>query len=357
MAALSLPAFSATQPAESSVSAGVSNYKEADIPRHDVVGGDNRRYDIEISQFRLVTPIGTRWSVDLGVSRETMSGASPWATVPGLDGEADLIMSGATIEDARTEVNLSAVCHEQSGGLFDMTSGVLRRVWHLKRTVLPTQDELNGFLGLVGWDKVNCSEETVYLPIAGMELDFGGVVKEYAADVAANVARQAGIRHGLINLGGDICVVGPQPGGDPWPIGIVHPVNTDSALATVSLTDGALTTSGSYERYVEIEGARYSHLIDPSTGWPVEGLLSVSVAAPQAVVAGSVASIALLKPPEDGLDWLARCDLSFLAVDSRLNCYGHLQDNQRAGSITSNGNRGHSPDPNPGSAHGCTEPE
>lgn len=251
----------------------------------------------------------------------------------------------------------AAVCHEQSGGLFDMTSGVLRRVWHLKRTVLPTQDELNGFLGLVGWDKVDCSEETVYLPIAGMELDFGGVVKEYAADAAANVARQAGIRHGLINLGGDIRVVGPQPGGDPWPIGIVHPVNTGSALATVSLTDGALTTSGSYERYVEIEGARYSHLIDPSTGWPVEGLLSVSVAAPQAVVAGSVASIALLKPPEDGLDWLARCDLSFLAVDSRLNCYGHLQDNQRAGSITSNGNRGNSPDPNPGSAHGCTEPE
>ena len=113
MAALSLPAFSATQPVESSVSAGVSNYKEADIPRGDVVGGDNRRYDIDISQFRLLTPIGNRWSVDLGVSRETMSGASPWATVAGLDGEPDLIMSGATIEDSRTEVNLSAALYGQ----------------------------------------------------------------------------------------------------------------------------------------------------------------------------------------------------------------------------------------------------
>ena len=108
VAAMSLPAFSATQPVESSVSAGVSNYSEADIPRRDVLGGDNRRYDIGIGQFRLLTPIGTRWSLDVGVSRETMSGASPWATVRGADGEADLIMSGATIEDSRTEVNVTA---------------------------------------------------------------------------------------------------------------------------------------------------------------------------------------------------------------------------------------------------------
>ena len=218
----------------------------------------------------------------------------------------------------------AAVCHEQSGGLFDMTSGVLRRVWHRKRTALPTQGELDDCLALVGWDKVEHSENHVYLPIDGMELDFGGVVKEYAADAAAIVARQAGIRHGLINLGGDICIVGPQPGGDPWRVGIVHPVNTDSALATVSLLDGALTTSGSYERYVKIQGTRYSHLIDPRTGWPVEGLLSVSVVAPQAVVAGSVTSIALLQPPDDGLEWLEHCGALHLAIDAQLNCYGHL---------------------------------
>ena len=114
MAAMSLPAFSATQPVESTVSAGGSNYQEADIPRHNVVGGDNRRYDIDISQFRLLTPIGQRWSLDLGVSRETMSGASPWATVRGPDGEADLIMSGATIKDSRTEVNVSGTHYAES---------------------------------------------------------------------------------------------------------------------------------------------------------------------------------------------------------------------------------------------------
>ena len=133
-----------------------------------------------------------------------------------------------------------------------------------------------------------------------MELDFGGVVKEYAADAAAVVARRAGIRHGLVNLGGDICIVGPQANGEPWPIGIVHPERTDSAIAMLSLNRGALTTSGRYERFVEIEGRRYSHLIDPRNGWPVEGLLSVTVVAEQTIVAGSIASIAALQEPTDG---------------------------------------------------------
>lgn len=221
-------------------------------------------------------------------------------------------------------LNYAAVCHEQSGGLFDMTSGVFRRVWHRQRKALPSKGEIDDCLALAGWDKVRYSDRQIYLPVKGMELDFGGVVKEYAADAAVQIARTAGIRHGLVNLGGDICIVGPQPDGEPWQIGIVHPKNTESALATVSLRTGALTTSGSYERYIEIEGKQYSHLIDPRTGWPVEGLLSVSVTAPQAVVAGSVASIALLHQPADGLDWLERCGAPYLAVDACLNCHGHL---------------------------------
>ena len=108
MAALSLPAFSATQPVESTASFGASNYREADIPRDLVLGGDTRRYDVDIRQFRLLTPVGRRWSLDIGVSGEAMSGASPWSTVAGSDGTPELIMSGATIQDSRTEVNVSA---------------------------------------------------------------------------------------------------------------------------------------------------------------------------------------------------------------------------------------------------------
>lgn len=107
IAATSLPAFADSQPVETSLSLGTSNYKEADIPPHLHLSGDNQRYDIDIQQFRLLTPVGDEWSAGLGVSRETMSGASPWATVMGPDGKPTLIMSGATIQDERTEVSLT----------------------------------------------------------------------------------------------------------------------------------------------------------------------------------------------------------------------------------------------------------
>ena len=218
----------------------------------------------------------------------------------------------------------AAVCHEQSGGAFDITSGPFRHVWHRGRTTLPSRAELDACAAKVGWDKVRLSERRVHLPLPGMELDFGGVVKEYAADAAARCAGDAGIRHGLISLGGDIRVVGAQADGRPWPVGIVHPRRTGSAIAELSLAEGAVATSGGYERFVEIEGRRYSHLIDPRTGWPVDGLLSVSVVAQAAVVAGSIASAALLRPQADALDWLETCGAPYLAVDTKLGCHGHF---------------------------------
>ena len=233
-----------------------------------------------------------------------------------IDGETASILSYA------------AVCHEHSGGLFDITSGAFRRVWNRDRTTLPTQRELDACAATVGWDKVQRSERDVYLPVPGMELDFGGVVKEYAADAAAEMAGRAGIRHGLVNLGGDIRIVGPQADGRPWPIGIVHPRRPDAAIATLPLADGAIATSGGYERFVEIEGQRYSHLVDPRTGWPADGLPSVSVVASQAIVAGSIATVALLQPPAAGLRWLDRCGAPYLAVDAQLGCHGHLVANQ-----------------------------
>ena len=229
-------------------------------------------------------------------------------------------------EETASLLKYAAVCYEQSNGAFDITSGVFRRVWHRGRQTLPSHGEIHACLTKVGWDKVQHSDGKVYLSVPGMELDFGGVVKEYAADAAAVLARRLGIRHGLINLGGDICIVGPQASDEPWPIGIVHPLKTNSPIATVWLLEGALATSGGYERFMEIEGRRYNHLIDPRTGWPIDGLLSVSVVAAQAIVAGSIASVALLQQQENGLKWLERCDTPYLAIDSELSCHGHLVD-------------------------------
>ena len=243
------------------------------------------------------------------------------------------VRSVAIDEETASILKYAAVCHEQSEGRFDITSGAWRHVWHAERAALPSQRELDACAAKVGWEKVQLSERAVFLPLPGMELDFGGVVKEYAADAAAMLAGRIGIRHGLVNLGGDIRIVGPRADRRPWPIGIVHPRRPDAAIATLSLAEGAVTTSGGYERFVEIEGRRYSHLIDPRSGWPVDGLLSVSVVASQAVVAGSVATVALLQPQVDGLDWLERCGAPYLAVDAELRCHGHFagsRDTSRA---------------------------
>ena len=119
---MSLPAFAATQPVDTSLSVSYSNYREADIPPHLLAGGDNRRYDIDVRQFRLLAPVGRSWSVGLDLSQETMSGASPWGTVMGPDGEPALIMSGATIQDSRTEVSVSGTRYgEDNSASFTLT--------------------------------------------------------------------------------------------------------------------------------------------------------------------------------------------------------------------------------------------
>ena len=218
----------------------------------------------------------------------------------------------------------AGVCYDLSSGLFDITSGVFRQVWHREMTALPQEDDLAACIAKVGWRKVELTGDEIYLPITGMELDFGGVVKEYAADALAALARSHGIDHGLINLGGDICIIGPRPDDEPWSIGITHPTLENCAIAMIELHEGALTTSGGYERYFDIEGVRYSHLINPKTGFPVESLLSASVSAPQAIVAGSMTSIALLQDESAGIAWLEDCDVPFLAVDQNLDCHGHL---------------------------------
>ena len=216
------------------------------------------------------------------------------------------------------------VCYEQSQGLFDITSGVLRKVWNKDRQTLPGQAELNEITRLVGWDKVRLSESEFFLPQRGMEIDFGGVVKEYAADAIAMRVRSSGISAALVSLGGDIVTFGAQLAGAAWPVGIVHPTRKSSVIATIYLKDMALATSGGYARYFDLQGKRYSHLINPNTGWPVDSLLSVSVSAQQAVVAGSISSIALLYDRQEAIDWLENSGCAYLAIDQDLSCYGSL---------------------------------
>lgn len=213
-------------------------------------------------------------------------------------------------------LNYADVAYTSSEGLFDITSGVLRKAWDFKSGIVPSQDTLNALIEQIGWSSVEFEQTTIRLPKEGMEIDFGGIVKEYAADSVANIARRLGIKSGLIDLGGDMSVVGPHPDGSPWQIGISDPSSPKDAIATISLVSGGLATSGDYARYFEWQGKRYSHLLDPRTGWPVQGLRAVSIWHPNCVVAGSLSTIAMLHQRSEGLSWLESLGVNFLAVDN-----------------------------------------
>ena len=213
-------------------------------------------------------------------------------------------------------------CHRMSDGLFDISSGILRRAWDFSSGQLPAAAEVAALLPHIGMDKLLWQRPRLTFLAPHMELDFGGIGKEYAADRAAAVCRTHGIAHGLIDLGGDICVLGPQADGSPWRIGIRDPQHPSQALAVLEIADGDLATSGNYERYIDHGGRRYGHLLNPQTGWPAggpadwpgPGLSSVSVLASQCLLAGSLASIASLKG-DAGKAWLAGLGVDHLWVD------------------------------------------
>jgi len=237
---------------------------------------------------------------------------------------------GVTVDpETASLLDYADTAHRESGGLFDVTSGVLRRAWDFRSGRLPTAAEIDPLREKVGWQRVGWDGERIHLPMAGMEIDFGGYVKEYAADRVAALCRELGARHGLVDLGGDIALVGPHPDGSPWRIGIRHPRLPGVALAWIPLREGAIATSGDYERFMVVDGRRYGHLLDPRSGWPVEGLVAASVVAPHCVVAGTATTIALLRPADDGRAWLADLGLPHLCVDRQMRPHGSLAGSAR----------------------------
>jgi len=217
-------------------------------------------------------------------------------------------------EETASLLDYAAICHEQSGGRFDITSGVLRRVWDFKSGRVPSRTEIARELALVGWQRVRWDRPRLVLPLAGMEIDFGGIVKEYAVDRIVALCRERGAVHALIDLGGDLGIAGARADGSPWSIGIRDPLRPDSAIAMIGLSTGAVATSGDYERGMTVAGRRYSHVFDARTGWPVEGIASVTVVAPHCVVAGSASTLGMLLGERHGGRFLDEAGLPSLRV-------------------------------------------
>jgi len=233
--------------------------------------------------------------------------------------------SGTEIDpETRALLDYADAAHRASGGRFDVTSGVLRRVWDFRSGRLPSRAALDAARAKIGWHRVELEASRIRLPERGMEIDLGGIVKEYAADRVVALLRSYGVRSGLVDLGGDVAVIGPHPDGRPWIVGIRDPFGRVEAIGRVALRDGAIASSGDYERGMWVDGKRYGHILDPRTGWPVDGLKAVSVVAARCVVAGTGATVAMLAG-EDGEDFLEELGLPNLRIDAEGVAAGSLE--------------------------------
>ena len=234
-------------------------------------------------------------------------------------------IGGSAVIDEETAalLNYADTCYQQSDGLFDITSGILRQAWDFNSQKIPSKSLIKKLLKCIGWNKVQFSSTRISFGIPGMQLDFGGIGKEYAVDRAAVICRQQGIEHGLVDLGGDIRIFGPHANGHPWKVGIQHPRKPGTLLTSIEVFSGAVASSGDYERCMVINGRRYGHVLNPKTGWPVESLAGITVLADQCVIAGSACTIAMLTEKQ-GKKWIEDLGLLHIWMDQEGNVGGNL---------------------------------
>lgn len=214
--------------------------------------------------------------------------------------------------DAETRLLLEYAghCYALSEGLFDITSGVLRRAWKFDGSDrVPARKAVEAVLPFVGWNNIQLNDEGIALS-PGMEIDLGGIGKEYAVDRVLLMLAAETDAPLLVNFGGDLRVSGPLCDGKPWRIAIENTEEEEPAASIIDIGEGALTTSGDAKRFLLKDGVRYSHILDPRTGWPVsDPPRSVTVAAATCMEAGIFSTLAMAKGKDAE---------SFLADEHRL---------------------------------------
>lgn len=193
-----------------------------------------------------------------------------------------------------------------TNGAFDISYASMDKIWKFDGSmkVMPTEEAIKKSVAKIGYQNIilNPTEQTIFLKLEGMKLGLGGIGQGYIADKIKSLLFSKGCLSGIINVSGDINAWGKQPDGKPWTVGIVNPVNKNKIFATFPLTDSAVETSGSYEKFVVFNGKRYSHIIDPRTGYPATGIVSVSVFAKQTEIADALATGIFVLGVDVGLD-------------------------------------------------------
>lgn len=232
-------------------------------------------------------------------------------------------------------MNRSIRISEITDGAFDLSYGSIdKSLWNFDRTLkeLPSPATAKAMVRLINYRNIelNSADQTVFLNQKGMRIGFGGIGKGYAADQAASLLKNLGIHSGIVNASGDIKTWGCQADGQPWTIGISHPDHPSDAFAQLNISDRAIATSGNYEKFIMIDGRKYSHTINPKTGLPVCGIKSVTVIAPAAELADALATPVTIMGVKAGLSLIEQIPgLACIIIDDNNTIYSskniHLQ--------------------------------
>ncbi|KAF0185774.1 MAG: ApbE-like protein lipoprotein [Nitrospirae bacterium] len=216
-------------------------------------------------------------------------------------------------------IEKAAFTSEMTEGAFDVTIGPLVKLWDFKKGVIPEKAAIAESLKRVGYKNIVLDKPagTVYLKNSGSQMDLGGILKGYAADKATHILKKNGFLSGIVTVGGEVRTFGTKPDGTPWIVGIQNPRQkdqSDEVVATIAVSDKALSTSGDYIRFFEKDGSRYHHLLNPRTGYPADQCGSVTIVAEDGVTADGFAKIFVLGP-EKGLQIAKKAGFDALFID------------------------------------------
>ncbi|WP_231391017.1 MULTISPECIES: FAD:protein FMN transferase [unclassified Aquimarina] len=211
-------------------------------------------------------------------------------------------------------------------GAFDISYASMDRIWKFDNSMkeMPSEEEIKTSVARVGYKYIvlDKKKSTVFLTQKGMKIGFGAIGKGYAADKAKNLLISKGVHAGIINASGDMNTWGKQPDGSEWKVAITNPLNKNNAFALLPVVEKAVVTSGNYEKYVILDGKRYSHIIDPRTGYPSTGIVSATVFAPKAELADALATSVFVMGIETGLNRINQLNgIECIIIDDQGNIH------------------------------------
>jgi thiamine biosynthesis lipoprotein len=247
--------------------------------------------------------------------------------------ETNLINANAGITPVEVSEEIIALIERSlrissvTQGAFDISYGsVDKSLWNFdtQMTSLPSEEIAKQSVRLINYKNIviDKAASTVYLKEKGMRIGFGGIGKGYAAESAKRVMKEAGVESGVVNASGDLTTWGLMPNGEKWTIGIVHPEMAHKAFSYLNVSDLSVATSGNYEKYIRIDGKKYSHTIHPKTGLPVTGIKSVTIVSTNAEIADAMATPVMIMGIEAGMYMINQIkDIEAIVIDDFDNLY------------------------------------